>query len=170
MHMTISDITGYIKKELPEKLQKDLQSLKIVKEADIECSAYYHLRRFIGERTEWRVLARKHIPITGHFIDLLVFKNETPVIAIELKWAKLAITDKDRASLEKAINNLGVQKAYWSSMVTREECDKPSKLKNDKYRLFQIVIPLGLDEPDKDSWTERRKKFRGEMKAGRNAQ
>ena len=56
--MNLSDINNFIRNDLPGKLQKDLQALKIVKEADIECSAYFHLRKFIGERTDWKILAR----------------------------------------------------------------------------------------------------------------
>lgn len=167
--MNQSDITSFIKRELPKKLLADLHALKIIKEADIECSAYFHLRRFLGERTEWRVLARKHAPATGHFIDLLLFKNDTPVIAIELKWAKKKITDKDRASLEKALDALKVQKAYWISMtLDKAQESRPERNDGDQYRLFQIIIPLGLrDQPRKD-WISGRRKFRQEMKNGKN--
>lgn len=167
--MKFQQITNFIGKELPEKLQNDLQKLKIVKEADIECSAYFHIRNFIGEGSEWTILARKHVPITGHFIDLLLFHKDTPSIAIELKWSKSEIPEKDRRSLEKAINNLGVQRAYWISMVMDEVCNKPQRQHEDKRKLFQILIPLGLDNQSRSKWIGKRMKFRQEMKIGRNA-
>lgn len=167
--MKQSEITSFIRHELPKKLLADLHALKIVKEADIECSAYFHLRRFLGERTDWRVLARKHAPATGHFIDLLLFQNDTPAIAIELKWAKKIIGDKDRISLERALDDLKVQKAYWISMTIGEELEaKPERNDGDQYRLFQIVIPLGLKGQSRKDWMARRRKFRQEMKKGKN--
>jgi hypothetical protein len=167
--MNQSEITSFIRHKLPRKLLADLHALKIVKEADIECSAYFHLRKFLGERTDWRVLARKHAPATGHFIDLLLFQNDIPAIAIELKWAKKTIGDKDRASLEKALDDLKVQKAYWISMTLGENLEgKPERNDGDQYRLFQIVIPLGLKGQPRADWITRRKIFRQEMKEGKN--
>ena len=166
--MNQSSITNFIKNDLPKKLKADLLLLKIVKEADIECSAYFHLRNYIGEESEWNILARKHVPATGHYIDLLLFNKETPVIAIELKWAKKKITDKDRISLEKALNDLKVQKAFWISMIPDEITEKPERNDGDQYRLFQIVIPLGLKNQEKTYWLSRRRKFRQDMKNGKN--
>src|SRR5712672_996755 len=96
---TLQNIQKFIKKKLTAKLQRDLRVLRIVKESDVECAAYHHLRRYIGEDPRWRVLARKHVPLTGHFIDLLLFKKYTPVIAMELKWGQINIGKKDRKSL-----------------------------------------------------------------------
>jgi hypothetical protein len=63
---TLQKIQKFIRKKLPDKLVSDLQALKIVKEADLEYAVYHHLRRYIGEDPLSRVLARKHVPHTGH--------------------------------------------------------------------------------------------------------
>src|SRR5437879_9086644 len=100
----LQDVESFIKKNrLRDKLLQDLQGLRIVKEADIECAVYYHLRRFIGKDPKWRVFARKHARLTGHYIDLLIFKKYRPVIAIELKWNRQDIGGKDRRALDKAL-------------------------------------------------------------------
>jgi len=167
--MNQQDITNFIRHELRDKLRVDMQALRMVKEADVECSIYFHLRKFLGENSNWRLLARKHAPATGHYIDLILFKHDTPVIAIEIKWGKRRIPDKDRASLEKAIDNLKVQKAYWISMTLDESSQRaPERSTGDQYRLFQIVIPLGLTGEKKKEWINMRRKFRRDMKEGKN--
>ena len=85
---SLQQIETFIKKRMPEKLRRDLKRLRIVKEADLECATYHHLRRFIGEDPRWRILARKHVPLTGFYVDLIIFKKYEPAIAIELKWGR----------------------------------------------------------------------------------
>jgi hypothetical protein len=46
---TLQKIQKFIRKKLRAKLVRDLQGLRIVKEADVECAVYHHLRRYIGE-------------------------------------------------------------------------------------------------------------------------
>lgn len=167
--MNLNNITSFINNELPLKLQNDLQSLKIIKEADVECCAYYHFRQLFGDQSEWRVLARKHAKLTGHFVDLIIFDNDIPVIAIELKWNKSSISSKDRKSLESAIKWLGVHKAYWISMTMSSTVSEIERLDTDKYQLFQKVIPLDLDDENKKEWTKRRKSFMAEMKPRKSA-
>lgn len=55
---TLQSIENFIrkKKHLRQKLLRDLENLRIVKEADVECAVYHHLRRYIGEGRKWRVL------------------------------------------------------------------------------------------------------------------
>src|SRR5882724_178278 len=112
---TLQNVETFLRKRLPEKLRLDLRGLQILKEADLECAAYHHLRRFLGEDPRWRVFARKYVPITGHYVDLLVFKRQRPVIAMELKWGRKEIGAKDTHSLRRALENLRVNKAYWFS-------------------------------------------------------
>jgi hypothetical protein len=122
---TLQDIQGFIHKNRPHglraKLLRDFQQLKFVREADVECAAYYHLRRYIGEDPKWRVFARKHVQLTGHYIDLLIFSDEFPVIALELKWGQVNIEKKDRDSLYTALTKLKVQKAYWLSVLSSDK-------------------------------------------------
>jgi hypothetical protein len=142
--------------------------LRIVKEADVECAEYHHLRRYTGEDPRWRVLARKHVRRTGYYVDLLIFKNYRPAIALELKWGKRQIGTKDRQSLAAALEKLGVHKAYWLSAVSSE---KPSEslLKEsiEKGVLHCIIVRLGFSGPKLAAWKQRRKRFRERMGVGK---
>ena len=80
---TLQDIEGFIRKDLRRKLRTDLQERRLIKEADVECAAYYHLRRFIGNDPRWRILAHRYLRLTGNYPDLLIYKKLLPVIAIE---------------------------------------------------------------------------------------
>lgn len=171
-HRTLQDIQGFIRKkrsrDLGAKLRRDLQTLRFVREADVECAAYHHLRHYIGEGSKWRVFARKHVKRTGHYIDLLVFKRECPVIAIELKWGQVDIGQKDRKSLYLAITKLKVQKAYWLSVVCS---DKKKKALNKRLKennvLFRIIVRLGFSGKKLDDYKERRRFFKSKMTVGR---
>jgi hypothetical protein len=65
----------FLTSALPGKLKKDLLALKMIKEADLECCAYHHLRRFLKGDSTWKVFVRKHSLHTGHFIDLIIFRR-----------------------------------------------------------------------------------------------
>jgi hypothetical protein len=165
---TLQKIQKFIRKRLPPKLVRDFKGLRIVKEADVECAAYHHLRRYIGEDPVWRVLARKHVPLTGHFVDLLIFKRYRPVIAVELKWGQLNIGKKDRKSLYGALAKLGVNKAYWLSAVSTQGAHQPLlKEEGERYVLHRIIVRLGLGGHKLQDWKERRKLLRANMARGR---
>jgi hypothetical protein len=169
---TLQNIQSFIRKNRPRglrsRLLRDLQKLRIVKEADVECAAYHHLRRYIGEDPKWRVFARKHVKRTGHYIDLLIFKNECPVIALELKWGQVNIEKKDRESLYKALTKLKVQKAYWLSLVCSEK-KKKRLVKRGKENnvLHRIIVRLGIVGRDRDDYMQRRELFKSQMAIGR---
>jgi hypothetical protein len=169
---TLQDIQRFIRKKRPRglraKLLRDLRGLRIVKEADVECAVYYHLRRYIGEDPKWRVFARKHVRKTGHYVDLLIFKNYRPVVALELKWGMVNIGKKDRKSLDKAIAKLKVQKAYWLSLVFSGS-RKTKLLKKDKERnvLHEIIVPLGYSGEPLRRYREQRERFKSKMVVGR---
>ncbi len=112
MSIELSELKNFIEDGIRQLLQCDLRELKIIKEADIECCTYYHLRRFIGDDHRWKVLARKHSP-TKRYTDLLIFFEKKPCIAIELKWDKKKMSKKDRRSLMAARRKLSVDKAYF---------------------------------------------------------
>ena len=65
----LSRIERYVLNELKPRLRMDLRSLRIVKEADIETCAYYHLRRYLKRDPRWTILARFFARRTGHYID-----------------------------------------------------------------------------------------------------
>jgi hypothetical protein len=165
---TLQKIQKFIRKKLPAKLARDLRGLRIVKEADVECATYHHLRRYIGEDPLWRVLARKHVPLTGHYVDLLIFREYVPVIAVELKWGKLNIGKKDRKSLDGALAKLGVNKAYWLSAVSSQSTHQPLlKKEAERNVLHRIIVRLGLSGSKLQDWKERRKLLRTNMVCGR---
>jgi hypothetical protein len=167
-HRTLQDIQKFIRKKLRVKLLRDLQGLRIVKEADVECAVYHHLRRYIGEDYRWRVLARKHVPLTGHYVDLLIFKQYRPVIALELKWGELNIGKKDRKSLHGALTKLGVNKAYWLSAVSSQKTKQPLlKESAERHVLHRIIVPLGFSGRKLLDWKERRRLLRSNMACGR---
>jgi hypothetical protein len=165
---TLQDIEKFIRKKLRVKLRRDLLGLRIVKEADVECAVYHHLRRYVGEDPRWRVLARKHVPITGYYVDLLIFKRYRPVIAMELKWGQSTIGKKDRKSLNGALTKLGVNKAYWLSATPSEKKGGPLvKETVERHVLHRIVVRLGLNGRELENWKTRRKQLRSDMICGR---
>jgi hypothetical protein len=169
---TLQDIQTLIRRKsargLRAKLLRDLQNLRIVKEADLECAVYHHLRRYIGEDPKWRVLARKHVKRTGHYVDLLIFKKVRPMIAFELKWGSLNIEKKDRKSLYTAITKLKVQKAYWLSVVWSDKKEKKfRKRRKEKYALHRIVVRLGLRGKELKDFKRQRESFKSRMPIGR---
>lgn len=165
---TLQVLQTFLRKRLLQKLRRDLKRLRIVKEADVECAAYFHIRRFLGEDPRWRVLARRYVSRTGHYVDLLIFKGERPTIAVELKWGRKKIGRKDRKSLIGALEKLGVNKAYWlsalSSVSPRDPIVKDQK---EKYVFHQLFITPGLTGVSLERWNQRRARFRDEMRAGR---
>lgn len=144
-------------------LQDDLADLHIIKEADLRSCIYFHLRKFLDRNNDWRVYSEKRVPQTGHIIDLLICERSAkgfkPRLAIELKWNRTRIPDKDRKSLIKAIKQLHVHKAYFiSTNYTDTEYQRRHKSRHEKYKLFEVEIRLPLtQERKKENWIEQRK-------------
>ena len=140
----LSSVESFLRHGLKRKLRRDLQDLLIIKEADIECCAYYHLRRFLRRNTRWRVLARKHSVVTRHYTDLMIYKRQSCQLAIELKWRHDQIHEKDRRSLRRALAQLRARKCYFVSVLPDASNYRYlPKTKAEKYRLFEIVVDLG---------------------------
>jgi hypothetical protein len=159
---------------LPMKIAKDLRALRIIKEADLECCAFYHLRQFLQKDPTWNVFARKHVPHTDHYVDLILFRRgyplrrEYPRIAIELKWNLDRISPKDRHSLNGSIRSLGVHKAYFMTTLVGAKVFNPiRKTRFEKNRLFEIVIRLPLTGHELDDWKQRRRAFMSNMVRGK---
>lgn len=165
-HMTIihlSDVEFFVKHTLRSKLQKDLRNLRILKEGDVECCAYYHLRKILKPDPNWRVFARKFSPLTGFYTDLVIFHDKKARIAIEIKWGKKKISERDRSALACARKNLGVKKTYFYCVMPDASPYKklPEKKKTEKYRLFERVVDLSYaSEQDIDEFRRQRKEFR----------
>jgi len=170
----LDKIESFIKRRLKVKLHHDLRSFWITKEADIECCIYYHLRRTLPAKGEWRVLARKYARKTEHYVDLLIFKNERPRIAIEIKWNKKQMEKKDRNSLNMALKRLRVNKAYFFSVgpsISKTSYGQLKKRKGEKHRLHEVRVGLALTgEPSKTDvkdWKKERDRFGKRMRAGK---
>ncbi len=168
---TLQQLESFIKKKLPELLSEDLHKLRLIKEADVECCAYMHIRKFIGIQSGiWKVLARKHVSQTGHFVDLLIFKNTTPRIAIELKYGPTKISQKDETSLNKALAILGVNKAYWISVTPKRKSRKDIDSKPTKKSVMHYCL-VGLDTTMTDgvyiAWKRKRNQFRRNIRDGK---
>ena len=164
---TLRDIESFVRKRLTAKLLRDLEYLRIVKEADVECAAYHHLRKFIGESRRWRVLARKHVPRTGHYVDILIFKDFRPALALELKWGQTNIGRKDRHSLNACLQDLGVHKAYWlSARASQKKKERWLKETIEKGVMHRIIVRLELSEAKLKDWRANRKLLRSDMPLG----
>lgn len=165
---TLQAVETFLRKRLPHKLRRDLKGLRIVKEADVECAACFHIRRFLGEDPRWRVLARKHVRVTGHYVDLLIFKRERPAVAVELKWGRRQIGRKDRKSLTGTLEKLGMNKAYWfSALSSAQPRDPIVKDQKEKYVFHQVLVTPGLAGVALERWKQRRARFRSEMRVGK---
>lgn len=164
--ITVGQVEKYIEQKLNKKLQNDLKKLRMIKEADLECCAYFHLRKYLYRDSSWKIFARKHSLHTQHYIDLLLFKNYKPRISLELKWNKQKIGEKDEQSLSRSVKDLAVNRAYFISTITgKKSCQ--NNICNKKiisYTTKGIFIPIGeLIE----GWHNSRKKFMSEMSKGK---
>jgi hypothetical protein len=161
--ISLAQVEGFVKHTLKDKLQKDLRKLRILKEGDVECCAYYHLRKTLRPDPNWRVFARKFSPLTGYYTDLVIYYRSKPRIAIEIKWRRKEISKKDRKALASARKNLGVKKTYFYSVMPDASSYKkvPDKRKAEKCRLFERVVDLGYaSKQDIEEFQRQRKEFR----------
>jgi len=152
------EVESFIRRELRGKLERDLRVLNIVKEADLECCAYYFLRRYLRRDPSWQILAHRHSKRTGHYLDLLIFRKLKPRIAIEFKWNPRSISEKDRGSLRKAIKKLQVNKAYFVCAVrSTADFEKiAEKTKTEQYRLHEVLVGLDFSPDKRKSWESKR--------------
>ncbi|OLB37714.1 MAG: hypothetical protein AUH11_08130 [Acidobacteria bacterium 13_2_20CM_57_17] len=166
----LSRIERYVLNELKPRLRMDLRSLRIVKEADIETCAYYHLRRYLKRDPRWTILARFFARRTGHYIDLVIFRNLKPRLAIELKWNRRKIVEKDRESLNKALKRLGgfgAKKAYALTVLRNEDdYQKSVKTSKEKFRLHEIRVGLRWPPQRIKVWERKRKQLQQKMEPG----
>ncbi len=128
------EIEKFLKHTLKSKLQTDLRNLRILKEGDVECSTYYHLRKILKADPDWRVFARKFSTKTRFYTDLVIFHHRKARIAIEIKWRKKSIPEKDRRALASARKILGVKKTYFYCVMpdasSYKNCLQKERLKN----------------------------------------
>ncbi|SRR5216684_7900369 len=159
----LGEVEFFVKHTLKDKLRKDLRNLRILKEGDVECCAYYHLRKILKPDPSWRVFARKYSPKTGYYTDLVIFHFKKARIAIEIKWRKEHLSKKDRKALASARKYLRVKKTYfYSVMPDASNYEKlTEKRKVEKYRLFERVVDLGYPNKQKiEEFKRQRREFR----------
>jgi len=163
--VSLGMVESFLKKRVQVLLRDDLRGHRIFKEADLECCLYSHLRNRLESDSRWRIFARKHSRKTGYYADLVVYKNDIPCIAMELKWRKDKLGKKDRAALRKALLKLKVDEAYFFSALPDESAYKtPKNLEGEKRKLFECPIGLSFKGADREkrikNWEDYRKKFR----------
>jgi hypothetical protein len=159
----LSEVQYFVKHTLKSKLQKDLCDLRILKEGDVECCAYYHLRRLLKVDADWRVFARKFSPQTGYYTDLIIFHLKKARIAIEIKWGKKKMSKKDRKALASVRKHLGAKKTYFYCVMPDASPYKRlrQKKKIEKYRFFERVVDLGYDTKEEiKEFQRQRREFR----------
>jgi hypothetical protein len=159
----LSEVESFVKHTLRDRLRKDLRTLRILKEGDVECCAYYHLRKILRLDPNWRIFARKFSQRTGYYTDLVIFHRKKARIAIEIKWAKKNISKKDRKALASARKHLKVKKTYFYCVTYDASIYKKltEKRKTEKYRLFERVVGLGYTSKEKiEGFKQQRREFR----------
>jgi hypothetical protein len=160
----LSALENHIRNKLPTQLQKDMREFRIIREGDIACCVYYHLRRFLRSDGTWRIFAERHSKVTGHRVDIVIFREhsrrrQSPRIALELKWNWNRISKKDRASLNKCIQLWGLEKVYFISLYTKKDKQTIQKTEDEKYRLFEIFVHIDLQGQAYEDWRTKRKLF-----------
>jgi hypothetical protein len=160
--INLAEVQWFVKHTLKDELQKDFRDLRILKEGDVECCAYYHLRKILKPDPNWRVFARKFSPQTGYYTDLAIFHHKKARIAIEIKWRKYKITKKDREALASTRKNLGVKKTYfYCVMPDASTYQKASKREGEKFRFFERIVDLGYTSKEEiEEFERRRREFR----------
>jgi hypothetical protein len=167
VRVTLQQVERFVSTELPRLLKTDLCAYRLLRESDVECAAYMHLRHLLDADQRWTVTARRHVRQTGHFIDLVIFQDTKPRIAIELKWGKRCIDPKDRKSLREALTRLGVNRAYWiSASVLGRETERFEKAAHEKYSLRQICVRAELPAGEVQSWIRFRDSLRSKLEPG----
>jgi hypothetical protein len=159
----LAEVESFVKHTLKDKLQRDLRNLRILKEGDVECCAYYHLRKALRPDSNWRVFARKFSPKTRFYTDLVIFHGKKARIATEIKWARKRISKKDRRALASARKNLGVKKTYFYCVTPDASTYKklPEKRRAEKFRFSERVVDLGYASKQRvEEFRRQRKEFR----------
>jgi hypothetical protein len=161
-------IENYIRHKLPVKLRHDLEKFRITKEADAECCIYYHLRQTLPADGTWTILTRKFSRHTEHYVDLILVRKNWPRVAIEIKWNKKGMDEKDRHSLNTALKIMRVNKAYFISVGPLvDKYRKQDKNKFEKNRLHEIPVGLGATPSQIREWNRRRHLLGKNMRIGK---
>lgn len=160
----LTEVESFVKHTLKNDLREDLRNRRILKEGDVECCAYYHLRKFLKPDDNWRVFARKFSPNTGFYTDLVIFHGSKARVAIEIKWGRTKISKKDRRALASARKHLRVKKTYFYCVMPDASVYTKLTQKRgvERYRLFERTVDLRYASPEKiDEFRQWRRELRG---------
>lgn len=159
----LGEIQSFIRHGLKKQLQKDLRELRILKEGDLECCAYFHLRSFLRRDASWRIFAHKHSREIRRYPDLVIYHNNKQKLFLELKWHRSEISGKDRKTLKGARAILRAKKTYFICALpdASEYTKLRKKKKYEKYRLFECIVDLGYNKAHRIAkWENSRRVFR----------
>ena len=164
---TLNDIERFVGKRIVSELETDLREFRILKEADLQSSFYFHLRRFLKDDVRWRIYSEKSTP-HGNYVDLVVsqrskgrhFNRYKPRLAIELKWQRIRISSKDRKSLRMAVQKLRAKRVYFVTVIHNGSPYQPTdKDEKEKYKLKEVIIRLD-DSIDHRTWFNERERIK----------
>lgn len=165
----LNAINAFVRHDLKRKLRDDLRCHRILREGDIECCAYFHLRRFLSSDSDWRVFAHHYNTRTSFYPDLIVFNPKcNAAFPIEIKWNRTKISGRDRKKLGKylglaATKKRLVRRAYF--VTAGPDVDKYEKTDckdgREKCRLFEVRAGLKFKASRRRfaDWKEERKRF-----------
>ena len=156
-------LNGFIDKDLKKKIQGDLQNHLIFRESDIECCVYYHLRKFLRGDGKWRVVTRRYSRLAGgKYPDILIFRKEKPLIAIELKWwERKRISKTDRKKLREYQKKISAKKTFFVNVhYDLSSYKKLKKTRNEKYHLKEIIVDLGYPCKEDSKWRKEHDKYK----------
>lgn len=162
--MGVREAEQFISGDLKRLLREDLRKVLILREGDLECCAYFHLRKRLGK--DWRIFSRKYVKRTGHFVDFVLFREGRPRIAIEIKWRHKIIHEKDRASLQKMLKHRHIKKAYFLTALPDKRLYTKlgaTKKREEIRRLIEIRVGLDWGDNRVAKWWAQRAHFTKRM-------
>lgn len=79
-------VSGYLNRELADKLLTDLYNFNIFHESDMQACAYHHLRKFFEKyhRPAWMMRSQPYLAKARP--DICIFYNYSPIYLIEFKF------------------------------------------------------------------------------------
>ena len=146
------DVRRFIKKELRDKIVRDLKRKRIFSEADLQSCTYFHLRRYLAKDTNWGIRSQNYIRDTERFPDLVLRQGGLIRVVIELKekkqlgqkWFK-----KDTAKLRALLRGSNHRVIGFIICLLRDESLNEKDLKSkarawrtdsQRWHIFSIVI------------------------------
>jgi hypothetical protein len=162
--MGVRQAEQFISGDLKRQLRRDLREVRILREGDLECCVYFHLRRKLG--SDWSIFSRKYVKQTGHFVDFVLFHKGKPRLAMEIKWRYKAIQEKDRSSLRKILDHKHIKKAYFLTALPDKNVYinlRGNKRKTEKNRLVELRVGLDWGKKRVKKWQEKRYHFTRRM-------